>query len=235
MRNTTFKIDTTSPVTQASLSGNQLWNQWYISSVNLTLDTVDTTSGVNWTKYSIDGGPPHVYSGSIAVTSDGTHIVEFYSRDNSGQTEVTRSVTFKIDTVAPSLSIDLVSDTKFTSDSVVVPWSSVDITSGVNRTEWSLDGDTWHGCYGDSVNLTGLKDGVHVLMLRTTDNAGNSITSSVSFSVDTNMFSMSGPVGPWLDIGLILAALVVILILALVLRRRRRGTESSKSEVTKQA
>jgi len=235
MRNTTFKIDTTSSVTQASLSGNQLWNQWYVSSVNLTLDPVDTTSGVNWTKYSIDGGSPHVYSGSIAVTSDGTHIVEFYSQDNSGQTEVTRSVTFKIDTVAPSLSIDLVSDTKFTSDSVVVPWSSVDITSGVNRTEWSLDSATWQPCTGSSISLTGLKDGVHELVLRATDNAGNSITRSVSFKVNTDMFSMSGPMGPWLDVGLILVALVVIVLLVLLLRRRRRRTAPSKPEDIKQA
>jgi hypothetical protein len=228
-----FKLDTTDPVTQAALSGTRGDNLWYVSSVSLTLSPLDAVSGVNWTKYSLDNGSWQPYSGSFSITTDGAHTVEFYSQDNSSRTEVTRNTTFKIDTVVPSLTIDVLNNTKSTSNSIMVSWSSSDGTSGVNRTEYSLDGGAFQVCTGSSLDLKGLADGDHNLVLKVTDNAGNSIAKSVSFKVNTNVFSMSGPVGPWLDIGLILVALFIVVLLVLLLRRRRGETEPSKPENTK--
>jgi len=236
VRNTTFKIDKTAPVTVHSLSGTLGQNQWYVTSVNLTLNSTDNLSGVNCTRYSIDGGLTwQLYSGRISVTADGGNSVKFYSQDIATNFESARTVTVYIDTAPPSLTFDLVNDSKFTSDSVVISWSSSDVSSGVNRTEWSLDGEAWQLSTGDSVSLTELTDGAHVLELRATDNAGNSIMESVSFRVNTNLFSMSGPFGPWLDVGLILVALAVIVLLVLLLRSRRRRAAASEPEDTKQA
>jgi hypothetical protein len=220
-RITTYKIDKTPPVTQPNLSGTLGLNEWHVSSVSLTFEAIDNLSGVNGTAYAIDTGPYQAYTGPVDVTADGNHVIYFTSMDIARNFETARTVRFWIDKTAPSLSVDLVNDTKFTSASVTVSWSSADNTSGVNRTEWSLDGGAWQLCTGGSLRLTGLKDGTHELVLRATDNAGNNITRSVVFRVDTNMFSMSGPVGPWLDVGLIL----VLALLLFVLVRRRKGND----------
>jgi hypothetical protein len=234
IRNSTFYIDKTAPVTQPTLTGDPGWNQWYVSSVSLNLEPTDNTSGVNWTHYSIDGKLTwQQYSGLVNFTSDGIYVVWFGTQDNASNSEISHSVTIYIDTTLPSLAIDLVNDTKFTTDSVVVPFTSSDAASGVNQTEWSLDSGRWQLCTSDSISLTGLSDGLHLLEFKTTDNAGNIITKSVTFRVNTNVFSMSGPMGPWLDIGLIVVALVVVSLLILWLTRRRAKAVPSEPENAK--
>jgi uncharacterized repeat protein (TIGR01451 family) len=99
----TFKIDTTKPVTTASISGPIGDNGWYIGSVLVTLSATDATSGVAATEYQVDGGSFLTYSGSpLTVSGDGTHTVTYYSTDNAGNQEGNETATFGI-AAAPAI------------------------------------------------------------------------------------------------------------------------------------
>ena len=81
----TFKIDTAAPTTTASLSGTVGLAGWYTSSVTVTLNQSDATSGVAQTLYSLNGGSTwQTYSSPFMVSTQGNDSVEFYSTDVAG-------------------------------------------------------------------------------------------------------------------------------------------------------
>ena len=222
IHNTTFKIDQTDPLTQYSLSGTLGANGWYVTPVNLTFNSTDNFSGVNCTRWSSNQQTTwDHYMCPIEISADGMTVIDYYSKDRAWNWESARALSIYVDMSFPSLYIGLRNDTKFTSSSVHVNWSAWDSGSGVNTTEWSLDGGAWQLSTGDTMTFVGLKDGLHTLAIRITDDAGHNTTRTASFTVNTNVFSFSGPMGPWLDIGLVLLAIVVI-VLAVVLYRRRK-------------
>jgi hypothetical protein len=89
-------VDTTPPVTTASLEGDMSGGV-YISDVTVTLTATDESSGVDFTKYKIDGGAWNDYTTAFDVTGNGEHTVEFYSVDNAGNTEDVKSESFTIE------------------------------------------------------------------------------------------------------------------------------------------
>lgn len=96
-------IDTTPPVTTVSLSGTAGNNSWYVSSVLVTLGTIDPDDpGVTLvTKYAIDGGSLQTYAGSFTVAGDGIHQVTYFSTDLAGNVEATHTQAINIDITAP--------------------------------------------------------------------------------------------------------------------------------------
>jgi len=99
----TIGLDETAPGTEISLSGTLGGNNWYISTVTVTLKANDATSGVDETKYKIDGGAWNNYSSPFEITADGTHTVEYYSKDKAGNEESSKSETVKLDTIPPEV------------------------------------------------------------------------------------------------------------------------------------
>ncbi len=153
--------DTTPPTTTASLAGTSGQNAWYVSSVTVTL-TASDASGIASRNYRIDGGSWTSYSSPFAVSTDGTHTIEYYSVDSLGNTEITKSVNLKIDTVKPN-----------TSSSVslyTVSLSASDATSGVYRTFYRIDSGAWT-LYSSSFSAG--TSGQHTVQFNSTDNAGN--------------------------------------------------------------
>ena len=71
-----IKIDKTPPLSHATKSGT-----------NITIAAIDTVSGVNSTKYSIDGGAWSIYNATINITASGNHSIRYYSVDNAGNNE----------------------------------------------------------------------------------------------------------------------------------------------------
>ena len=218
-------VDTVAPSTIKSIAGTAGSNGWYLSSVTVTLVSSDSTSGIGATRYRIDSGSWQDYTTSFGYATEGSHTIEYYSADNAGNSESHWTDSMKIDSGQPSMTIDQPNGTSFKKSTATVSWACADNVSGLKLLEYSLDDAAYKSCTGDSLSLTELKDGTHTITLKATDNAGNTVERTLSFDVNTNVFSTSGPMGPWLDIGLLIVASGIILVVVLALKRRRGKKE----------
>ena len=79
-------------------------NGWYVSPVTVTLVATDNL-GVDSTYYSIDGGSWIKYTAPFTINVDGEHTISYYSVDTVGNVETTHTISFKIDTTAPTASL----------------------------------------------------------------------------------------------------------------------------------
>ncbi len=100
----TVMLDTTPPITTLVATGTKGTNGWYTSNVALTFNATDTGSGVSKTFFSIDGSATSTGK-TASLTAEGTHIVRYYSIDNSGNQEPLNVVTIKIDKTPPEANI----------------------------------------------------------------------------------------------------------------------------------
>src|SRR5881409_2721783 len=99
--------DITPPVTTYSASGSSGGNNWYTSSVTVTLSATDDSSGLAAIHFRTDGGAWQTYASPFTFPSDGSHTIDYYSTDYSGNSELIRTVDVKIDSTAPSSSVQL--------------------------------------------------------------------------------------------------------------------------------
>lgn len=91
---------TVNPATPSGLSG------WYGTAPTITLTATDTgTAGVASTYYRWDGEVYGPYSTTLTAP-EGTRTIYFYSTDNDGNTETAQSLSFKVDTTQPIITID---------------------------------------------------------------------------------------------------------------------------------
>lgn len=101
-----IKIDRSPPFTKCEINATYGKNNWIISSAKIKLKANDNFSGVNYTMYRVDDGEWKKYQGEINISSNGEHIIRFYSVDIVGNIENEKNVTFKIDREKPDVSID---------------------------------------------------------------------------------------------------------------------------------
>jgi len=223
-------VDTVAPATSASIAGTEGLSGWFVSTVTVTLVSSDATTNVNFTRYSIGSGGWSDYTGGFSITDSGVYVVTYYSQDVAGNRNPTSTSTIKLDLEPPSLTFtDQKDGVTFTSKSVAIAWSSTDNESGISHYEYKLDSSSYQSVASTStVGLSDLSDGQHTLTVRAIDNAGNIAEKSLTFSIDTNVFSLKGPAGPWLDVGLIIV-IIAVAILAVLLFRRRKRVASTKS------
>jgi pimeloyl-ACP methyl ester carboxylesterase len=105
--------DFTPPLTVASASGTLGANNWYTSSVAVTLSATDTGSGIQSTQYSLNGGITwNAYVTPLIVTNEGSTTLQYYSIDKAGNREATSALNIKIDKTAPKASISVDPTTK---------------------------------------------------------------------------------------------------------------------------
>ena len=102
------QLDQLAPETSASVSpatpNGQ--NGWYVTTPSVTLTATDNCSGVATIEYSTDGGQNwQTYSGSFNINTEGSTTVLYRSSDQAGNTETPKSITLKVDTSAPVLTL----------------------------------------------------------------------------------------------------------------------------------
>ncbi|MEM3585627.1 MAG: hypothetical protein QXJ50_04555 [Candidatus Woesearchaeota archaeon] len=115
-KSSTILIDMQSPTTTAtavnSTGASYTFNTWTKSPyVNVTLTCNDASgSGCSLTQYCTDTTntctPTTTYTAPIQINTQGTTYIRYNSTDNAGNTETTQSKTIKIDTTAPTTSIN---------------------------------------------------------------------------------------------------------------------------------
>lgn len=161
-------VDATLPVTSQEVEGTLGNEGWYTSSVTITLTSVDATSGVKTTYFSVDNGSWQVYSSPFNITADGIHVIHYYTVDNAGNTETENTLTVKIDKTAPHTTSDA-KETWYSQSPITINLLASDNNSGIAATYYRIDGTVW--IESNTVTLTG--DGAHTLEFYSIDTAGN--------------------------------------------------------------
>ncbi|MHB9004417.1 MAG: OmpL47-type beta-barrel domain-containing protein, partial [Coriobacteriia bacterium] len=149
---------------------------WVNGPVTLTLSAADAFSGVASTHYSVNGS--ELATGTEApVSAEGTNTILYYSLDQAGNRETTRTATVHIDDTAPVTTSNAVTSYMTTATITLMP---SDTYSGVARTEYSLNGSQWTS--GTVVTADG--PDYYTLSFRSIDAIGNvEETHTVSFGV----------------------------------------------------
>ena len=94
---------TSAAVTPAAPDGQ---NGWYKTAPTITLSASDNCSGVSATEYSTDGGATwQTYNAPFVFNTEGTTTILYRSVDRATNSETPQSVTLKIDTSAPVLTL----------------------------------------------------------------------------------------------------------------------------------
>ncbi len=179
-------VDGQPPTTNASPTGTAGSNGWYRSAVTVALSATDDLSGVASTWYRADLGSWKRYTSSFSVSGDGSHSVGYNSTDNAGNVEATKTLSFRIDTAAPSSSASLAGTLVNGSyvGAVNVTLTASDVTSGVASTTYRVDGGAWTP-YASTFTVSSA--GAHTVQFASTDNAGNvESTRSVVFTIATS-------------------------------------------------
>ncbi|GAH68491.1 unnamed protein product, partial [marine sediment metagenome] len=74
---TSTGLDMVPPVTTIILDGTMGENDWYVSSVTVTLSATDELSGVESTWYQVDSGNWKIYTKLFTVSGDGHHTIYY--------------------------------------------------------------------------------------------------------------------------------------------------------------
>jgi plastocyanin len=182
--------DTTAPETSATVSGDRDADGAYLGTATVTVTASDSGSGVGTIEYAVGEGEFRPYTAPVAVREAGAHTVRYRATDRAGNTSAVKSVEFTVaapptgDTTAPETSATVEGERN--SDGAYVGRARVTVTatdggSGVERTEYSLDGGPYLAYTGP---VTVDRVGRHTVAYRATDRAGNtSEAKRVAFTV----------------------------------------------------
>jgi hypothetical protein len=180
--------DSVPPVTTVrSIAGIAGDNGWYKSSVTVTLDATDDCSGVKDIRTDGIGGLTIVPGRSAAITlpSDGINNLSYYAADNAGNSETAHPLTIKIDKTAPTITASVSPSPNgagWHNTDVAVTFTCTDATSGIAT------------CSGP---ITVTTEGANQVIIGTAvDNAGNTVTTSVTLNIDKTAPSLSVSVSP---------------------------------------
>jgi hypothetical protein len=167
---------------------------WHDQPVTVTLNATDATSGVESTLFQVDGGAVQSYKNPFSISSDGTHNVVFWSRDNAGNVEDVQTFSVKLDTSAPKTGIQVspAADPDGTFPGpVTVTLNASDAGSGVAGIYYRLDGDAPQ-TYSAPFTVAG--SGEHTVEFWSKDHAGNSdLTHSKSIEIASTAVTLSLP------------------------------------------
>ncbi|WP_419956408.1 OmpL47-type beta-barrel domain-containing protein [Neobacillus niacini] len=168
------KIDNEAPETVSNVVDG--WNQ---GEVSVELTATDDLSGVANTFYSINGSE-FVEGTTFTVTEEGVNEVSFYSVDNAGNVEETKTVEVKIDTEAPE-TVSNVTD-KWNQGEAAVELTATDALSGVAKTFYSVNGSE----FVEGTTFTITDEGLNEVSFYSVDNAGNvEEAKTVEVKIDT--------------------------------------------------
>lgn len=185
-------IAITAPTASARLTNNKPTIKWKVtdddsgvaeSTVSIKIDS-GTAITTGFTKTAIAGGYEFSYTPSTAL-ADGSHTIALNAKDNDGNAATQKTVTFVVDTVAPTLTITSPNDNiKVNQATCVVSGTTNDATSSpvsvtINGTSVTVGAD---GSFSKSITLN---EGTNTITIVATDSAGKSTTVTRTVTLDT--------------------------------------------------
>jgi len=175
---TVDKTAPSAPKLKSSQSG------WTNQDTVVTLEHgTDTLSGVEKSEFSIDGQPWKEYTGELKIDKEGITRIAARTIDKAGNISSESELSVSIDRTAPSAPKLKPSTLDWTDQDVtVILEHGVDTQSGVQKSELSIDGQTWKE-YTSELKI--IKEGITRVIARTIDKQGNmSSESEVSVYID---------------------------------------------------
>jgi len=218
-RSIIVNIDLQAPISTSEVSSERGENEWYVDEVIVIITPTDQGSGVQKTMYRLDGVSWVEYGVNIRISAQGIHTLEYYSIDKAGNKETINSISIKLDKSPPTVVCSLNDDHIVTSSSLTISLDVDDSASGIVTREYRIDGGLYTSFTGEEIELNGLSDGQHTLSFKIVDQAGNVVIKDLSFKVDTNPISPTGPYGI-VPIVVIAIAIVGVAMAVFLLRRR---------------
>ena len=182
--------DTTAPFTTLGVAGTQGQNNWWVSSLTLTLKSHDDVA-LGSVHYKIDGGAetiaptPVVTDYSVSLTPiviEGTHTLQYWAVDKAGNIEKAHTSSFQIDTSAPTVGFSM-KDKYFETDTLVIGFITADSQSQTSISSAVLDGKT-SVADGQKISAASLSNGDHTLTVQVSDAAGNTVVVAKHFRVE---------------------------------------------------
>lgn len=165
--------ETDSPATSMSSAPASITAGWNRSTVTVSLVASDAGSGVSATYYRLNSGATTRYTAPVAVSSQGTNTLQYWSVDGVGNTEPANSVTFRIDSISPSTTVHrnpLPNANGWNTAAVVASLTATDGGSGVATSYYKLGaGDV----SSEATSLVVDMPGVTTLRFWSVDVAGN--------------------------------------------------------------
>jgi len=136
---------------------------------------------------SLDGAPATVCTSPKSYTnlSQGQHTFAVYAVDTAGNQSTTTTVTWTVDTVAPTVAFTQTPPNPDTNQSPTFKFSATDPSpgSGIALTQCKLDSGAWQTCSSPKT-LSNLSYAQHTFSVRAYDNAGNvSNTASYTWTI----------------------------------------------------
>ncbi|MBN1275385.1 PGF-pre-PGF domain-containing protein, partial [Candidatus Woesearchaeota archaeon] len=184
----TFGVDTVAPSTS-----NDAPAGWVNDPFNVTLTPVDAGSGMNATRYSLDGSA--LAEGEvIPIVTDGNHTIVFFSVDNVGNVEANKTVYALLDATVPSVILGSPANSATESSTTVgFSFNSSDVLDGDGVLNYTLfingtannTGVTTGNKSWTNFSVSGFESSTtYSWLVQVEDEAGNKVNSSErTFSV----------------------------------------------------
>lgn len=186
----------TSPTSSSAIVNNTPAVKWNVTdndsgvnpdTISITIDGTKITSGI--TKTAKTGGYDCIYT-PVSALADGSHTIAVDVADYDGNSAVQASVTFKIDTVPPTLNVSSPADSLVTNNAkCTVSGTTNDVTSSPVTLTLKLNaGDEVSvtvgsdGAFSKAVTLT---EGDNTITITATDGAGKVSTVTRTVKLDT--------------------------------------------------
>jgi uncharacterized protein YfiM (DUF2279 family) len=154
-------IDTEAPLTTADAPVG-----WTSQSAAVNLSATDNETGVAKTYCSLNGGA-FTEGTSFTIDTEGVNSISFYSVDNAGNVEQTKTIEVKIDLTVPVTTSNI--PAAWSREDVVITLNASDALSGAAKTYYSING----AGYTDGSTFTVNKEGVNSVSFYSVDTAGN--------------------------------------------------------------
>jgi len=191
-------ITITYPTASALIINNKPAIKWKVTdadsgvnpdTIGITIDSGSKVSGSAITKTAITGGYECTYTPTAAL-ADGSHTIKIDASDYDGNTAAQKSVTFKIDTVPPTLSVTAPVNGLITNKAAcTVTGTTNDATSSPVTVTVKLNGGTAetvtvndNGSFNKALTLV---TGSNTITVVATDSAGKSTTVTRTVTLDT--------------------------------------------------
>lgn len=186
-------ITPTSPTTGSTITNNKPTITWEVkdddsgvntASIGITIDSGSKITGDSIQKQAITGGYKCTYTPSGAL-DDGQHTIKFDAADNDGNVATQKSITIKIDTVPPTLTVNSPTEGMVTNNATLVvsgvtnDATSSPVTLKVNNQPVEVQEN---GQWSTTITLT---EGENTITIVATDSAGKASTVTRHVTLDT--------------------------------------------------